>query len=227
MNEIRKVYLCKNKDQCIWKASSSGGVFYSLAKEFIEKYDGVVYGAAYSENFQVEHKRAESVDELKMLRGSKYVQSKCFDTYVNVLDDLKNNRYVMFSGTACQIDSLLELVGKNKDRLFTIDVLCHGVPSPQIFREYIKFQEENYRDTIKNISFRGKKIKNEVQDMLIEFNSGKKYSSFSTHDIYYNLFLQNLILDHVALSVLMQVNDEFQILPWLIIGVIQLSCPWK
>ena len=194
MNTIKEVYLCKIKNEKIWEESSSGGVFFPLAKEIIEKYNGVVYGACYTEDFRVEHRRATSVSELKMFMGSKYVQSQCTDAYKEVLEDLTNDHYVMFVGTACQIDALLGLLKNKNNKLITIDVLCHGTPSPKIFKDYIKFQETQHKDKIKTISFRGKQLKHEVQDMFIEFKSSKRYRSFSTNDVYYNFFLQNLSL---------------------------------
>lgn len=194
MNEFNKVYICQNKDSSILSQSSSGGAFYAFASHIINEKKGYVYGAGFNENFKVIHKRASTLEEAKEFIGSKYVQSDCIDAYKMVKQDLIDGKYVLFSGTPCQVAGLKKYIGNNNEKLFTIDFICHGVPSPKFFKEYLEFQENHYKDKISKISFRGKKLKNEIQDMYMQFNSGREYKSFGTHDIYYNSFLQNLNL---------------------------------
>ncbi len=191
---IKEIYLARTEDEDLWKDSSSGGVFWFLVKYIIEIQNGVCYGAIYTDNFKVKHARAEILEEAKKFRGSKYVQSQMGDILNDVLEDLKNNRVVLFSGTPCQVKAVKNIVPeKFKKNLILIDILCHGAPSPKFFRDYIKFQENEYSSHVKEIKFRGKKLKDSVQDMYIKFTSGKEYKSFGTQDLYYKFFFNEFI----------------------------------
>ena len=131
------VYAAKNEDEEIRKKSSSGGVFTLLAVQVI-KNGGVVFGARFNENWEVVHDYSETEEGLSAFRGSKYVQSKIGETYKQVEEFLREGREVMFSGTPCQISSLKLFLGKRYENLLTVDVICHGVPSPMIWRMYLK-----------------------------------------------------------------------------------------
>lgn len=193
-NTIRKVYFARTKDENIWKASSSGGIFWTLATNMILNKNGVCYGAKYTKNFDVVHSRADSLDEVKKFRGSKYVQSDMRGCYKNLLDDLKMGRNVLFSGTPCQIMAVKKYIPDVfQKQLLLVEILCHGAPSPRVFKDYIAFQETVYGSQVEEIDFRGKKLKNSVQDMYIKFKSGKEYKSFGTQDIFYKFFSHELI----------------------------------
>lgn len=133
------VYAAKNPDESIRMQSSSGGVFTLLAERVIDE-GGVVFGATFNDRWEVVHDYVETKEELAKFRGSKYVQSKIGDSYQKAKAFLKNNRKVLFSGTPCQIAGLKKYLRKDYDNLLAVDFICHGVPSPGVFRTYL--QEE-------------------------------------------------------------------------------------
>lgn len=194
MSKIKTVYLAKNRDDNVWKRSSSGGVFNSLAKAIILR-GGIVYGATYDYDNSVIHSRAETLEECVKFQGSKYVQSKIGICFKLCKDDLKNGKYVLFTGTPCQIAGLNQLL-KDVDtsKLYTQDIICHGVPSPKFYKKYIKFMEAELGSDIKEVNFRSKLLPNDIQDISLKGKNGKMYRSYGTHDIYYNFFLRNIIL---------------------------------
>ena len=118
-----------SKNEQIRKCSSSGGVFSVLA-QIVLKHNGVVFGAAFDDQFQVHHIRVESVKDLEMLRGSKYVQSRIEKTFKDAKEILESGREVYFSGTPCQIDGFKNYLGREYENLITQDIICHGVPAP-------------------------------------------------------------------------------------------------
>lgn len=143
-----------SSNQEIRKGSSSGGIFSILAKLVIDN-GGVVFGAAFSnDNRQIQHVCIDNADDLYKLRGSKYVQSNIGNTYSQVRKFLENDRSVMFSGTPCQIDGLRLYLGKDYDNLLTVEVICHGVPSPKIYKKYINYIEKKLGSTVKGVFFR-------------------------------------------------------------------------
>lgn len=138
-NESRKplkVYAAINPNEKIRMKSSSGGIFTMLAEAIIDE-GGVVFGARFNENWEVIHDYTETKEGLEAFRGSKYVQSRIGETYLQTRLFLKKGRRVLFSGTSCQIAGLKRFLRKEFDSLLTIDVICHGVPSPRIWREYL------------------------------------------------------------------------------------------
>lgn len=140
------------------KKSASGGVFASIAKQFIEA-DGVVVGTALEYDNGVLEPRYILVDnllELDKLLGSKYVQSSTNKIYTLVREHLLKEKKVLFTGTPCQVDGLKSYLGKEYENLFCIDIICHGVPSKRLFQDYIKFLEKKYNDKIVDFKFRDK-----------------------------------------------------------------------
>ena len=152
------IYAAKNKNELIRKNSSSGGIF-SLLADFIESSGGVIYGAAFDEKYAVKHMRAETAAEWKKFCGSKYVQSDLNDVFLQIRADLKTGREVLFSGTPCQIDGLKQYLKHEKvslDHLLTCDIVCHGVPSPLIWKEYLEYLQNASDREIESVSFRDK-----------------------------------------------------------------------
>ena len=129
-------FAAKHFSDSIRTESSSGGAFTALAEQVIAE-GGIVFGAMYDNNWQIVHGAVDNVNDLKKLRGSKYVQSAIGDTYIHVKKELKNDRLVLFSGTACQISGLKHYLRKDYDNLLTVDVICHGTPSPGVWRDYL------------------------------------------------------------------------------------------
>lgn len=159
-SEIKRVLAAKIHNEEIRKASSSGGVFTAIATEIIEQ-GGVAFGARFDENWEVCHSCVEKVEDLSLLRGSKYMQSRIGDSYVKAEQFLKKGRLVLFTGTPCQIAGLHGFLRRDYENLITLDFICHGVPSPKVWRMYIKqLIKENKigpsLEDVENVNFRAK-----------------------------------------------------------------------
>lgn len=151
-------YGARHKKDFIYNRSRSGGVFVALSTWIINN-GGVVYGAGYDEEkgyFKVRHKRAETKKERNEFCGSKYVQSDLGDTFSQIKKDLEDGRKVLFSGTGCQVGALYSFLHKKYSELYTIDIICHGVPSPRIWSDYLHMKEEEYQRKVKYVNFRNK-----------------------------------------------------------------------
>lgn len=158
------VYAAINPDEKIRKESSSGGIFTLLAEKII-KENGVVFGARFDDNWEVKHDYTETMEGLATFRGSKYVQSRIEDNYLKAEKFLKDGRKVLFSGTPCQIAGLKKFLRKEYDNLLAVDFICHGVPSPKVWRMYLD-------ETCGNLI--GKGGKNSVSSALAD-GGGKSY----------------------------------------------------
>ncbi len=149
-------YAARHKDMDEIMKSRSGAAFAAIS-DYILEQGGVVYGAGYKDHFRVAHKRATTKEERDEFRGSKYVQSDLSGVFRLIKQDLKNGLTVLFSGTPCQTSGLNSYVGKKlRDNLVLIDIVCHGVPGPYIWRDYLAYLEEKQGDTITMVNFRDK-----------------------------------------------------------------------
>lgn len=189
----KKYYACKNKNVNTRIKSSSGGVFQALCNEVI-KNNGVVFGAAFNENFEVEHKYADNLMQCESFRGSKYVQSKIGETYKQAKVFLEKGRVVLFSGTQCQIKGLNLFLRKKYKNLVTVDVVCHGVPSPLVFKKYIIKNETNFKSKISKVEFRDKTFGWKDFSLALKLKNGGKYINKFSENIYMKGFLSNLYL---------------------------------
>ncbi len=135
-------YATYNQNANQRKNSSSGGIFTLLASRVISK-GGVVFGAVFDGAWNVVHSYAETVEGIEPLKRSKYVQSRIGNSYKHVKSFLAKGRIVMFVGTPCQIAGLKHYLRKDYDNLLTVDVICHGVPSPMIWQKYLKEKKAN------------------------------------------------------------------------------------
>ena len=145
--EAKEIFAVKNEIDEERINSSSGGFFICLAK-FVLTQKGVVFGAVFDTDCEVHHIAAKSMEELSDMLGSKYVQSRIENTYNEALEYLKEGKWVLFTGTPCQIKGLHTfLKNKRYSNLLTMDFLCHGVPSPGVWRKYLSetFNEINNR----------------------------------------------------------------------------------
>lgn len=153
-------YAAKNPVEEERMQSSSGGLFIVFAKEIVKR-GGVVFGARFTEDFEVIHDSIDKVDQLALLMKSKYVQSKIGDSYKRVKEYLRTGREVLFVGTPCQIAGLNKYLYKKYENLYTIDFVCHGVPSPGVWRSFIAAKQQEILKVcdgeISNISFREKR----------------------------------------------------------------------
>lgn len=135
------VYAAKNNNEKIRLKSSSGGIFTLLAEQIIAD-GGVVFGARFNEKWEVVHDYTETIEGLEPFRGSKYVQSVIGDNFINAKQFLTDGRKVLFSGTPCQIAGLKKFLRKEYENLLTVEVVCHGVPSPMVWRDYLDYKRE-------------------------------------------------------------------------------------
>lgn len=176
-------------DNEIRAKSSSGGMFTVLADYIFEK-GGYVAGAAYDENFAVHHILINSPEELDKLRISKYVQSDTQGIYPKVKSKLSEGYYVLFSGCPCQIAGLNAFLGKDYEKLLTVDLVCHGVPSPKAFAKYLKdsFPGKEFQ----KINFRDKKAFGWSSHMNIYFKDGTTHLEHCNINSYYRAFLSGL-----------------------------------
>ena len=184
-------YACFNKDEEIRKESSSGGVFTLLARNIIED-NGVVFGARFNASFDVEHNYIETLDEIKVFRGSKYVQSRIGYTFTQVKEFLEDGRKVLFSGTPCQVGGLKSFLEKDYENLICIDIICHGVPSPMVWNKY-KNEISNGRK-ITNINFRDKTYGWKDYSFKMNFEDGTSYFEKGTENKYIRGFIGDIYL---------------------------------
>lgn len=174
--------------------SSSGGIFRLLA-EYVLSVEGVVYGVAMSEECRKAHfvRVSDSCDIVK-LQGSKYLQASVGDAYRQVKMDLEVDKYVMFSGTGCQINGLKYFLGKEYSNLFCVDVLCHGTPSPALWNKYVDYIENENQAEIVNVNFRCKDTSWSNFGMKVILNDEKQIFSPKDSDPYLQMFLRNYSL---------------------------------
>lgn len=186
-------YACKNINDEVRESSSSGGVFILLCEEVINN-GGVVFGAAFDEKFNVIHTYAETIEESNRFRGSKYVQSKVGNTYKKAKEFLDKGKIVLFSGTPCQISGLDAYLMKKYDNLILIDIACHGVPSPLVYRSYINKLVKKKGTNIKEISFRDKSTGWKDYSVSFKFKNGKELKQFRIDNTYMNGYLKDIFL---------------------------------
>lgn len=181
-------YIMQNSNEEIRAESTSGGAFTSIAEIIIDR-GGVVFGAAFTSGFVVKHRYVENKTDLTLFRNSKYVQSEIGNTYQKVKEFLKCDRWVCFSGTPCQIHGLLGfLATMSKEKLITVDFVCHCVPSPLIFSKYIDYQKKHIGN-FDRIVFRDKKLGYSYSTMAL-YKGGKcEYRNGSESDLWFRAFL--------------------------------------
>ena len=169
----QEAYVAQHKDEKILRESTAGGAFTAIA-EYVISQKGVVFGASMTKEFVVKHTYVEDVEGLALFRNSKYVQSDLNDTFKKCKDFLNSGRLVLYSGTPCQIEGLKSFLIREYENLITVDVVCHGVPSPLIFRKYLEHLESTLGAKVKDIKFRDKHYgyKFSTMNVITETNNG-------------------------------------------------------
>ena len=155
MDEMPKAFACINKDNKIRNSSSSGGMFTLLAENILQN-GGVVFGVAFDENYSIIHTYAENKKDCEKFRGSKYVQSQIGDSLKKVKEFLEEGKKILYIGVPCQIGGLKKFLKKDYENLYTIDIICHGVPSQKIFKKYLENEEKKLREKIISYTARSK-----------------------------------------------------------------------
>ena len=190
--KVQTAYIVNNKDEQIRKESTSGGAFTPIAEYVIDK-NGVVFGAAFDNNFNVCHQYATTKKDLKKFRGgTKYVQSDLKNTFKEAKEFLEDDRWVCYSGTPCQIEGLKKYLQKDYKKLITVDVVCRAVPSPLVLRKYLEYQKEkqNMKDFSK-VSFRDKEKYGYKYTTMTLKDKEKTYQNGVETDPYLRAFFKN------------------------------------
>lgn len=221
--EPQQIYASKNNDVNERKASSSGGVFILLAKQVISR-GGVVFGVTFDDEWNPVHSFSETIEGLAQFQGSKYVQSRICGSYVRVKEFLDIGREVLFSGTPCQIAGLKHFLHKEYSNLLTVEVICHGVPSPGVWQDYLDsirrpkgsgtgentvLSSLNDTSSIEGISFRDKQNGWRKYGFVVRFSVDQKETEkfglssvkakegiveYHQENLFMRAFLKNLIL---------------------------------
>ena len=192
-SNLLKIFAVKHRNIAIRGESQSGGLFTLLSDPILAR-GGVIYGAGFRPDWSVCHQRAETMGARDALRGSKYVQSQLDNTFQNVRADLLQKREVLFSGTPCQIAGLrsfLMMSQVDMSRLLLCDLVCHGVPSPMVWRDYLAWREQKMRKKIKRAVFRDSK--------RFGWHSHVETLSFDDGSILSDTFYATLFYQHVML----------------------------
>lgn len=192
-----KLFAAQNKNENMRRQSSSGGIFIALALDIIEQ-GGVVCAAKYSKKFEVVHSMATTKRELLDYCGAKYVQSKTGQCYREIKEMLSQGKKILFVGTPCQIAGLSSFLKHPYSNLVLVDIICHGVPSPLVWRKYLEERRQqdangaelasiNLRDKSSGWSRYGYSIR-------FDYQNGKVYSVHQNNDSFMQGFTSNLYL---------------------------------
>lgn len=155
-NSSPTVYCCWLKDAECRKESTSGGAAFAISKAVIER-GGHVWGAAYTDCLSPVYLEANTIDELRRIQKSKYVQCAPRDCFRKIREELKNGDLVLFTGTSCHVKGLLSFLCRDYENLLTVDLVCHGVPGQGVFRKYKEYLERKYDDKLNFFTFRPKR----------------------------------------------------------------------
>lgn len=194
-NKSISVYAAINKNEECRLISSSGGVFSVLAEYVISK-GGVVFGARFDENWQVVIDYTEKIEGIKAFVGSKYVQARISTAYKDAKKMLSEGREVLFSGSPCQIAGLKHFLRREYDNLVTVDFVCHGVPSPKVWKRYLCEIKQKIDCKIQYINFRDKYQEGwDKYHFTIQCEGNNEFfSSFHWNNHYMKAFLSNMSL---------------------------------
>ena len=194
MQKVDKVYAAYIKERNMLQNSNSGGIFTAFA-DYILRRNGFVCGAAYSENLYVKHIIISNLEEISLLQGSKYVQSIVCQHFNKVLHLLNNGKLVLFCGTGCQIAGLRSFLKNEYENLLTIELVCHGVPSPVLFEKYLLWLGKRAGGKVTQYKFRSKELRPTGEHSQFYYIvDGEKFIGESYEDPYYGSFLQGRTL---------------------------------
>ena len=181
-----------NTNEKVRKESSSGGIFYLIAREILNR-GGLVFGAAFDESNNVHHIGIDDIKEIEKLQRSKYVQSEIGNTYEQAKAALEKNKPVLFTGTPCQIEGLKAFLNKEYTSLYTQDIICHGVPSPRAWQEYLDHLHGMTGSEVDTVTFRDKEKGWSNGSIQIAFSDGTE-KHLLAEDPYYKGFMNHFYL---------------------------------
>lgn len=182
-------------DMHIRRESSSGGFFYYLARWILAK-GGCIYGAAWDRSFNVVHIRCDNEDDIMKLLQAKYAQSEMGNCFKDIETDLQEGKCVLFSGTSCQVGAVKSYLRKDYKNLYLVDIICHGVPSPGVWRRYIDYRslKDNGEGSIASINMRCKDTGWPPFSVDIRYLNGHRYLNMKEYDPYMRAFVHDLCL---------------------------------
>jgi len=169
---LNKCYACYSKDEHSMANSSSGGIFYLLA-DYVIKNKGIVIGAAFDKHNKLNHIAINELEDIIHLQGSKYLQSDLRDIFQLIRKNIKD-KLILFVGTPCQVAGLKAFLKKDYDNLITVDIICHGVPSPKLFKKYVTEMEARENQKLVKYIFRDKTSGWETYSNTFVFERDKK-----------------------------------------------------
>lgn len=193
-NTDLKCFASANKNNKVRTQSSSGGVFYELAKVVLEN-GGHVYGCSWDSPTHVKHSMIDRMEQLPRLMKSKYVQSEVGNTFREVKKDLLAGIEVLFSGTPCQNAGLLNYLGKSYQNLLTVEFICHGTPSQGMLAKFVEEYEQKNGVKITAVDFRAKETGWEPLTLRLTFDDDSVIFEKASENSYYRAFLLNLSLN--------------------------------
>ena len=189
------VYAASYKNKDISAKSASGGIFAALAKQVLTE-GGIVFGSAYTKQFDVEVISIEKIEDLPRLQGSKYVQSSMNSSFLKIKSELQTGRTVLFCGVPCQVEALKRFLGRSYENLLLVDIVCHGVPSNRMLKDYLAFLADKKQMEIQSIQFRtktkGQNVYGEIAYRQVSHTGEIAYRQeplISYKSSYYKLFL--------------------------------------
>ena len=189
------VYAASYKNKDISAKSASGGIFAALAKQVLTE-GGIVFGSAYTKQFDVEVISIEKIEDLPRLQGSKYVQSSMNSSFLKIKSELQAGRTVLFCGVPCQVEALKRFLGRSYENLLLVDIVCHGVPSNRMLKDYLAFLADKKQMEVQSIQFRtktkGQNVYGEIAYRQVSHTGEIAYRQeplISYKSSYYKLFL--------------------------------------
>lgn len=201
-------YAARHKNEEELRYSRSGAVFVAMS-DYILEHGGVVYGAGYADHFRVVHKRATTKEECSEFKGSKYVQSDMNTVFRQVKQDLKAGLVVLFSGTPCQTAGLNSYIGKaQRKNLILIDIICHAVPSPSIWKDYLGYTESKFKSNVIKLEFREKSIGwNQPHMESFTFTDNSIHKDFLLRYLFYSGLISRPSCEHCKYCNLSRPSD--------------------
>lgn len=184
-------YAVKHKSDVRMK-SSSGGMFTALS-DYILDNNGKVYGADFDDNMKLRHTAASTNEARDRMRGAKYIQSDISNVLNDIKTDLKNNLPVLFVGTPCQVSAVKKNISENEN-LYTVDLICHGAPAPEVWEKFIAYVQKKYSKKAIYFSFRNKDIAWRKYSGRVIFEDGSTAENTSLLNAYTELFSYDLLM---------------------------------
>ena len=191
LNNLDKAFACYAKEDNEYMSSSSGGFFAVLARKILRD-GGLICGAAFDDSVRVVHILTDDNTGLEKIKKTKYVQSTIGNIYLKIKNALVKNKTVLFSGTPCQVAGLKLYLNKDYEKLICVDLICHGVPSPEVFSRYLL--EKGGEHKVISMSFRNKNSKNRTRTLNYVLDNGEIVTETYDESPYIKGFIQNLYI---------------------------------